>query len=330
MSLDLKTLGDQLKLVDQGIMDLVLKRVQLARQVGLFKYLKGDDISRPSIEDTRIAGIRQYAESVGLNPNFASSLLYSLIDECCKVQMIQLQRGKLLRENVMKLKDYGVETSIATKAGRFKAFNLAPKSLSFQDREYVFGLIYPVAQSAFGQPHSERFAHDVKAHALDHTEILIVQGEDDQTIAFRIWDVFQEYSKPIIYLAGMCVAVEYQKGGLGPAMIETAIKIAEQAHKDWGYVVLRTQNWAMQKSMASIAEKSGFYQKFGDSDIALDLQGAAKVVAAKNNDQYFNSETLVSRGIYGASLYGSPKNFQEGFNGLNPEQGDAAYCVWRR
>ena len=330
MTSDLKTLGDHLKMVDHGIMDLVLKRVQLARQVGLFKYLKGGEISRPSVEDSRIAGIRQYAESVGLNPNFASSLLYSLIDECCKEQMIQLQRGQLLKENVMKLQDYGVETRITTKIGEFKAFNLAPKSLSFQDREYVFGLIYPVAQSAFGQPHSEKFAHDVKAHALDHTEILIVQDGSDQTIAFRIWDVISEYSKPIIYLAGMCVAVQYQKGGLGPAMIETAIKIAEQSHKDWGYVVLRTQNWAMQKSMASIAERSGLYQKFGDTDITTDLQGAAKVVAEKNGDTYFHPETLVSRGIYGASLYGSPKNFQEGFEGLNAAAGDAAYCVWRR
>ncbi len=330
MPQDLKTLGDKLKLIDQGIMDLVLKRMQLARQVGFFKYLKGDEISRPSVEDSRIAGIRQYAESIGLNPNFASSLLYSLIDEACKEQMIQLQRGNLLKENIMNLTDYGVETHVSTKACNFKAFNLMPKSLSFQDREYVFGLIYPVAQSAFGQLHSEKFAHDVKSHALDHTEILIVQNESGKTIAFRIWDVIGGHSKPIIYLAGMCVSSEYQKNGLGPAMIETAIRIAEQTHKDWGYVVLRTQNWAMQKSMASIAEKSGLYQKFGDSNIAPDLQSAAKVVADKNGDPYFDSETLVSRGIYGASLYGNSQSFQEGFDGLNAENGDAAYCVWRR
>jgi chorismate mutase/GNAT superfamily N-acetyltransferase len=330
MQQDLKSLGDQLKLIDQGIMDLVLKRMQLARQVGFLKYLKGDEISRPLIEDSRIAGIRQYAESIGLNLNFASSLLYSLIDESCKEQMIQLQRGNLLRENMMKLQDYGIETSIKTKLGEFKAFNIVPKSLSFQDREYLFSLVYPVAQSAFGQPHSEKFAHDVKVHTLDHTEILIVQDENDNTIAFRIWDVLTEYSKPIIYLAGMCVSVDHQKGGIGPAMIEAAIRIAEQSHKDWGYVVLRTQNWAMQKSMASIAEKSGLYQKFGDNNISPDLQGAAKIVADKNGDLYFNPETLVSRGIYGASLYGSKENFQEGFEGLNAAAGDAAYCVWQR
>lgn len=330
MPIDLKTLGDQLKIVDQGIMDLLLKRMQLARQVGFCKYLRGDEISRPSIEDARIAGIQQYAESIGLNKNFASSMLYNFIDESCKEQMIQLQRGKLLRENFMNLHQYGVETLISTRVGSFKAFNLTPKSLSFQDREYVFGLIYPVAQSAFGQPHSERFAHDVKSHALDHTEILIVQDAEGKTIAFRIWDVFAEYSKPIIYLAGMCVDTEYQKSGLGSAMIETAIKIVEQSHKNWGYAVLRTQNWSMQKAMARIAEVSGLYQKFGDENIDPDLQGAAKVVADGNNDPYFEAETLISRKIYGASLYGSPKNFQEGFKGLNAVDGDAAYCVWRR
>jgi chorismate mutase/GNAT superfamily N-acetyltransferase len=330
MTQNLKSLGDHLKLIDQGIMDLVLKRMQLARQVGLFKYLKGDEISRPSVENSRIAGIRQYAESIGLNPNFASSLLYSLIDESCKEQMIQLQCGKLLQENFMNLYEYGVETRITTKLGQFKAFNLAPKTLSFQDREYVFSLIYPVAQSAFGQPHSERFANDVKSHALDHAEILIVQDKDGKAIAFRIWDVFTEHSKPIIYLAGMCVVTEHQKGGLGIAMIEAAINIVEQSHKDWGYVVLRTQNWAMQKTVANIAKKSGVYKKFGDKNIDHDLQLAAKVVADKNGDSYLDPGTLVSRAIYGSSLYGSPENLQQGFIGLNVADGDAAYCVWRR
>ena len=330
MICDLKTLGDELKLIDQGIVDLVLKRMNLAKQVGFVKYLKGDEISRLSVEDARIADIRQYAESVGLNPNFAAMLLYAMIDESCKEQMIQLQRGNLLKENIMKLANYGNETTLSTKSASYKAFNFTTRTLSPKDRDYIFNLIYPVAQSAFGQPHSEIFANDVKAHALDHTEIIIVQDEGGNMIAFRIWDIFSEYTKPIIYLAGMCVSPKYQKVGLGQAMIQKAIDFAGQRHPDWGYVVLRTQNWAMQKSISAIAKQSGTYRKFGDLDIDDDMRDAAQVVANKNLDTYFNSKELVSRGIYGACLYGSLQNFQEGFSGLNTAQGDAAYCVWRR
>lgn len=330
MTINLSLLGEQLRLVDHEIMDLVLKRIQLAKQVGFCKYLTGDEISRPSVEDVRIENIKRYAEKVGLNPNLAAALLYSLIDESCKEQMIQLQRGNLLKENLMQLAEYGNETVLATKSGSFKAFNLNPRSLSAKDRDFVFNLIYPVAQSAFGQRHSEAFANDVRVHALDHKEILVAQNEKGEAIGFRVWDVFSEHTTPIIYLAGMCVSQEYQKGGLGPAMIHKAIEFANQSHPGWGYVVLRTQNWSMQKSMARVAAASGVYQKFGDSDISPDIQLAAKCVAGLNNDPYFEPSLLVSRGIYGASLYGKEENFESGFEGLNVSAGDAAYCVWRR
>lgn len=330
MTINLQTLGAQLKLVDQEIMDLALKRMKLAKQVGFYKYLNGEEISRPAIESSRLEGIRAYADQIGLNPDFAALLHYALIDEACKVQMIQLQRGILLQENMMNLSEYGNETWIQTNNQEFKAYNLAPRSLSHQDRDFVFNKIYPVAQSAFGQQHSEKFANDVRAHALDHKEILVVEDAAGKVIAFRIWDVFTEYDQPIIYLAGMCVSLEHQKNGLGPAMIQKAIDLAGQSHPSWSHVVLRTQNWAMQKSFASIAEKSGFYQRFGDQDITSDIQAVAQVVAQKNGDTYFEPERLVSRKIYGASLYGSNQNFQDGFPGLNVLEGDAAYCVWRR
>ena len=230
----------------------------------------------------------------------------------------------------MYLESYGNETQIFAKSGQYKAFNLVPRAISVKDRDNLFELVYPVAQSAFGQSHSEMFANDVKAHALDHSEILVVQDANRKTIAFRIWDIFTEYKKPIIYLAGMCVSVEYQKGGLGQAMIQKAIDLVSQSHPDWGYVALRTQNWAMQKSIETIAKQSGVYQKFGDQNIDIDIQGAAKVVAERNHDIYFNQENLVSRRIYGSCLYGTSKNFQDGFLGLNVDEGDAAYCVWRR
>lgn len=326
----LKTLGLEIESVDRAIMDLVQKRILLARQVGFSKYIHGEEIARLSVEDSRIVGIRQYADTIGLNPHLAASLLYVLIAESCKEQMIQMQRGGFLKDNIMRISEYATELLLNTKTGTYKAYHLMPKTLSADDKDFIFSLIYPVAQSAFGQEHSEKFAHDVRSHALDHTNILIVQDEGGNVIAFRVWDVFSGDGKDIVYLAGMCVLSEHQKAGLGKALIQAALDRADTSHPDWSYVVLRTQNWAMQKSMASVATASGVYKKFGDTGIDTDLQGAAKIVANKINDPYIVPSELVSRNIYGGSLYGSPRSYQDGFVRLNVANGDAAYCVWRR
>lgn len=99
MTNNLETLGEELRLTDQNIIDLAFKRMQIAKKIGSIKYLNGDQISRPAIENIRINNIKQYAESIGLNPNFAATILYSLINESCKEQMIQWQNEDLSKKN---------------------------------------------------------------------------------------------------------------------------------------------------------------------------------------------------------------------------------------
>lgn len=93
--LDLKQLGARLAKVDTMILTLAKRRMELAQQVGLFKRRANQKIFRADIEDERIVRIKELALEQDLNPNFAASLLYLLINESCKLQMIQLQEESL-------------------------------------------------------------------------------------------------------------------------------------------------------------------------------------------------------------------------------------------
>lgn len=93
--LNLEELGSRLATVDTMIMQLIMRRMELAEQVGKFKRQKGERIFRADIEDRRIDAIRKWASVHGLNQHFAESILYALINESCKLQMIQLQEEVL-------------------------------------------------------------------------------------------------------------------------------------------------------------------------------------------------------------------------------------------
>ncbi len=56
--LDLKELGRQLATVDTMIMQLVVRRMEIAEQVGQCKRSKGEHIFRSEIEDRRIEAIK--------------------------------------------------------------------------------------------------------------------------------------------------------------------------------------------------------------------------------------------------------------------------------
>ena len=57
--LNLEELGSRLKTVDTMIMQLVMRRMELAEQVGNYKRKKGEKIFRADIEDQRIETIKQ-------------------------------------------------------------------------------------------------------------------------------------------------------------------------------------------------------------------------------------------------------------------------------
>lgn len=94
-ALDLPVLGERIAAVDRMILELVKQRQVLAHHVGLIKRAKvpPDKIYNKKRERERIAVCRMTAEELGLDPDFAQGLLYSIIGESCKLQMVELQEG---------------------------------------------------------------------------------------------------------------------------------------------------------------------------------------------------------------------------------------------
>ena len=96
----LRVLGSRLQVVDHHLVGVIRARQALARQVGYTKrrdvdedHPFGQPISRPDIEAKRIESICQVAEAQGVNPHLMAGILYFLITESCKEQMIQFQAG---------------------------------------------------------------------------------------------------------------------------------------------------------------------------------------------------------------------------------------------
>ncbi len=90
-SLNLKELAPRIEAVDALIMTLVAHRMGLSLNVGAYKKATGEPIFRPEPEEVRIQKIRDQAKALGMNPHFAEALLYNVIGESCKQQMILLQ-----------------------------------------------------------------------------------------------------------------------------------------------------------------------------------------------------------------------------------------------
>ncbi len=118
-ALTLPQLGPRIKAVDRMMLVLMAHRMLLSHQVGVIKQASTPiiPIFNKDRELERIAECREIAVELGLNPDFAQSILYSIIDESCKLQMIELQSGsceipsdvddsewrKLLKDNLLKL-----------------------------------------------------------------------------------------------------------------------------------------------------------------------------------------------------------------------------------
>ena len=89
--LNLSQLGGRLAKVDMMLMALLKRRMDLALQVGEYKISKAEKIFRAKIESKRLAQVRIWARKNKMNPHFAETVLYTIIGESCKQQMIQLQ-----------------------------------------------------------------------------------------------------------------------------------------------------------------------------------------------------------------------------------------------
>ncbi len=90
-SLTLNELGARIDLTDELVVNLLSHRTALSLNVGALKLATGEPIFRAKAEEDRLEKVRKLANEFGISPNFAYSLLYAIIGESCKQQMIQLQ-----------------------------------------------------------------------------------------------------------------------------------------------------------------------------------------------------------------------------------------------
>ena len=97
LDLDLKELGARLAKVDILLMELLKRRMELAFQVGTYKMKNGKKFIRINVENQRLAKVRTWARKNKMNPHFVNAVLYSVIGESCKQQLVQLQNTSKCR-----------------------------------------------------------------------------------------------------------------------------------------------------------------------------------------------------------------------------------------
>lgn len=138
-AIGLPVLGQRIAAVDRMILELVKQRQVLSHHVGLIKRAKipPDKIYNKDRELSRIASCRDIAEELGLDADFAQGLLYSIIGESCKLQMMELQNGgevpcdvsdeewrKKLKENLLVLTERVADKYDAQYHNGFSALGL--------------------------------------------------------------------------------------------------------------------------------------------------------------------------------------------------------------
>lgn len=90
-SLTVEQLGRRIRVVDQHLLRTVAHRMGLAVSVGARKRADDQPIFRRQVENMRLDEARIEGRKLGINEGFAEALLYMLIGEACKLQMIHLQ-----------------------------------------------------------------------------------------------------------------------------------------------------------------------------------------------------------------------------------------------
>lgn len=83
----LEELRDEIRAIDLEIMELMKKRLDLAREVGLFKIENGKEVVDPSVEEKVVERYRSFAEKNGMDPDNAERICRSMIKESVDLQL---------------------------------------------------------------------------------------------------------------------------------------------------------------------------------------------------------------------------------------------------
>ncbi|MCE9541055.1 methyltransferase domain-containing protein [Candidatus Kaiserbacteria bacterium] len=87
--LNLPTLAGRIRMVDEFLVQLLASRHRLSLQVSASKRAGGEPVFRSEIERERIDAAAEYGAKLGLNPDFVRAIMYVVIGESCKDQIIE-------------------------------------------------------------------------------------------------------------------------------------------------------------------------------------------------------------------------------------------------
>ncbi|HIH38645.1 chorismate mutase [Candidatus Woesearchaeota archaeon] len=76
----------EIDLIDHGIVDLLAQRKDIVRQVAEYKAGNGIQRCHPERERQVIVGIREYASSVGVDPDVAQAIIERIIEYAHRVE----------------------------------------------------------------------------------------------------------------------------------------------------------------------------------------------------------------------------------------------------
>lgn len=101
-SLNLEQLGRRIDAIDKLVCILIAHRMELSLNVGAFKQACNPPIPihNGDREHDRLDVVQNHARELGIDSDFMRSMLYNVIGESCKQQMIQLQKGEELPPDV--------------------------------------------------------------------------------------------------------------------------------------------------------------------------------------------------------------------------------------
>jgi len=84
MSLDM--LRKNIEDTDMAILNLLRRRLELAKEVGIFKIENGERVRNQVVEEIVINRFRDYASKNGMNPDYAEEICRILMKESIELQ----------------------------------------------------------------------------------------------------------------------------------------------------------------------------------------------------------------------------------------------------
>ena len=163
------------------------------------------------------------------------------------------------------------------------------KTFSGIERKTLLDQLTDIAREGFG---TQITRDDVENHVFDVHSLYLIKDRGE-IVGFSAYDRINE--KNILYLQGIVLRQDYQKGGLFTRVNQQALSL-----KDFDYLAMRTQNPVVYSATEKIVD--ALYPC--SSTIPYDVKEIATRIAKEYlGMKSFSSETFVSKATYSCSLY---------------------------